>query len=145
MGRLNLDHGSPFVIALERLHTEAMKDLFNFTKFSIISAIVDSIIIAAAMCILKEFILAIVLFISYVILYYILIRKIVKTVRLKEISGIIFDQDYLSYYPNQEEVFNVIIRLSKMVGLILGTKTFMWVFHVFNALLILAVSLTKFI
>lgn len=145
MGRLNLDHGSPFVIALERLHDSAMKDLFMFVKFSIISAIVDSIIIAVTMSILREFILAIVLAISYLILYFILIRKIVKTVRLKEISGIIFDQDYLAYYPNQEEVFNVIIRLSKMIGLMLGTKTFMWVFHAFNALLIIAVIITKFL
>lgn len=145
MGRLNLDHGSPFVVALERLHDEAIRDLFNFTKFSIISAIVDAVIIAIAMCILQEFILAIILFVSYIVLYYILIRKIVKTVRLKEISGIIFDQDYLSYYPNQEEVFNVIIRLSKMIGLMLGTKTFMWIFHAFNALIILTAIITKFI
>lgn len=145
MGRLNLDHGSPFVIALERLHDDAIKDLFNFTKFSVISGIVDATIIATAMCILQEFILAVILFVSYIVLYFILIRKIVKTVRLKEISGIIFDQDYLAYYPNQEEIFNVIIRLSKMVGLILGTKTFMWIFHAFNALLIIAIVITKFL
>lgn len=145
MGRLNLDHGSPFVIALEKLHDDAKYDLFLFVKFSIKSAIVDVSLITTAMCILREFTLAIILAIVYIILYFLTIRRVVKTVRLKEISGVIFDQDYLSYYPNQEEIFNIIIKLSKMVGLILGTKTTMWVFHISNIVMIISAILIKYL
>lgn len=111
------------VIIMEDEHTAAKKSLFKYTKYGVTSCLI---------CIITTFIISFITAGLYVALilsllifgfFFLTIRQTVKSVHLRQVNNILFDADFVNYYANSEEVYNVTIRISKMNGYIVGKRS----------------------
>lgn len=133
------------VIILEDEHTAASKALFSYTKYGLISMMLNvaSMFIITMICagIIRALISG---FIAFLI-FFLNIRKTIKSVNLKRVDNILFGPEFDNYYPNTEEVYNATISISKMHGFIIGSRNTISCINAIAVILDVAIVVITFI
>lgn len=123
MGMSHLNRNNPMVIIMEDEHSAAKKSLFLYTKYGVTSCLVCLIITFIISFITAGLYTSILLSLLIIGFFFSTIRQTVKSVHLKQVNNILFDADFVNYYANSEEVYNVTIQISKMNGYIIGKRS----------------------
>ena len=140
-----LNSRNPLVNILDDEHYEAKTLRFSFVKYLFISGILNAVIATTLFVLMGSFIRAGVHFFVTILTFVLLIRNTIRTLNLRNVSEIIFDNAEYTKYANNEMVFDAIRRICKMNGIIRGRRYMTTLFHILTVISLIAEGVNSFL